>query len=956
MYGGAGGAGGPRYRPLPTIYAQPPPAAASAQQGAVGAGGGLAPNAAGSGAARGGLVPLPLLTLTPPQTSLRRTDATPSSLLSTPSRAGAAASGVAPLRPGTPARMQNEVVFPFYKNPPGARLDVASSSANRDIEEVRAPLMRGEGAPMDHGTGSSIPAAMDEVDDGSRSTSHAGSIKWNSMMIKITVLAALASIGACVALFFVLRRPSSVATTTSTTTLSMPATIPTTTAMPTVDDGYDYIIVGGGTAGMVVAKELSENPALRLLLLEGGGTTNVGTEPDKQKHPDESWGAAAARAGVPEPSIHAVPGEYERLAWGDNYSWYSTFSFQGKGLGGSSAVNKMLYVRPTDTQLASMGWPASMLEPLKAAFKKIESDMPSTHTPSTDGLVYVTNTSDIVGSLLASSSGFRRTHNINDPAIISSGTRSSMFGYPSQITSGGQRANSATAYEPLLRQRPNVDIVMNSEVKRIKIDPQGNAEWVDYITRDITQPDGDKLVQPKLRSNGKVVLTAGALNTPRLLLLSGVGPLSDIQGYGMLINAPQTEWRSNDYVGLDLQDHVQALMGFSKPGVPLFDPRGSQSSLMESRMQWLLNKSGPYAQYGPTLMAYITSPQELSSGSNQPDIQVHTLPHAVSGIASVRYLNDCNMASGNQMCVALPTPPGEVIAEKFQGWAAGSWAMYVTLMKTKSKAKIILDELGRVKYPEVEIGSQLKSGLYLGDPEDVARLKHGITTVFHAMTSGGLGPVAPQLPLSAASIDQAVNSWETSHLIANSWSSSCKIGTCLDQEFRVINTTNIFVADASAIPQVPVQPVGTVMAAAAMAASYIAKAYVAPRALPQVPPLVPEPLTSAQVAAISSFGASLPSSVSQVASSTLAPSATVPPAVGSVPTPVASSTLAPAAVPLVPLSVSLPPSMGAAVSPITASTSMVAPPELGMTQTALAGTTFAPTVSVPDMAQALMGS
>merc|ERR1712218_589777 len=96
--------------------------------------------------------------------------------------------------------------------------------------------------------------------------------------------------------------------------------------------------------------------------------------------------------------------------------------------------------------------------------------------------------------------------------------------------------------------------------------------------------------------------------------------------------------------------------------------------------------------------------------------------------------------------------------------------------------------------------------------------------------------IKPQLPKSSAGIADAVNSFETSHLVANSWSGSCQLLKCLDSNFMVQNTSNVFVGDASAMPQVPVQPVATVMAMAKVAAELISRASVKSDPTTHVPP------------------------------------------------------------------------------------------------------------------------
>ena len=101
---------------------------------------------------------------------------------------------------------------------------------------------------------------------------------------------------------------------------------------------------------------------------------------------------------------------------------------------------------------------------------------------------------------------------------------------------------------------------------RLKLNPYGRAIWVDYEVpcshspphEGTTCQKGVYLKQAHLKSTGKVILAAGALNTPRILLLSGIGPIADLNAYASLgfMNAPPVEFRLNAFVGVGLQDHV----------------------------------------------------------------------------------------------------------------------------------------------------------------------------------------------------------------------------------------------------------------------------------------------------------------------------------------------------------------------------------------------------------------
>jgi choline dehydrogenase-like flavoprotein len=147
--------------------------------------------------------------------------------------------------------------------------------------------------------------------------------------------------------------------------------------------------------------------------------------------------------------------------------------------------------------------------------------------------------------------------------------------------------------------------------------------------------------------------------------------------------------------------------------------------------------------------------------------------------------------------------------------------MYVTLLKTESNGEVSLNDKKIVEYPTTENNpNSLTSSVYLANAVDKARLQDGMRQIYKIMTEEN--GVESVLPKDESSITNAVGSYETSHLIVNSWSSSCQVGTCLDGNFRVKQTTNVFVADASAMPQVPVPPVGTVMAVAKVAGVKIA--------------------------------------------------------------------------------------------------------------------------------------
>eukprot|EP00927_Polykrikos_kofoidii_P046598 TRINITY_DN40783_c0_g1_i1.p1 TRINITY_DN40783_c0_g1~~TRINITY_DN40783_c0_g1_i1.p1 ORF type:complete len:802 (+),score=92.80 TRINITY_DN40783_c0_g1_i1:113-2518(+) len=557
------------------------------------------------------------------------------------------------------------------------------------------------------------------------------------------------------------------------------------------EGNYDYIVVGAGAAGVILADRLaSADRSKRVLLMEGGPV------PDKQSA-SASWSAAAAAVSQSAPSVYEVPGQSETAAWARQRSWESTFAFQAKMVGGSTSVNRMIYIRPSDEEVVELGLSSEHLEPLKDSFDEIEKLMPATCTPSKDGLPYFTSSADILNHALRTDN-FAKASDLNDLSRTSGG-RNKKFGLPPQIVANGSRANPYTVLKDSLAMK-GVEVLANAEALRVGFKPySGHASHVEYSL-------GGHSLLASLTPTGKVVLAAGALNTPRLLLLSGVGPSADLAKYSSweLFDTPRSSWIENEHVGSGLQDHVQAMMGFSKDGVELFNPDDAGSAANTQAMRdWLLERKGPYTQYGPINMAYFQSDVDRSSGSSSPDLQIETLSHAVSSAKSVDYL--LNEQS-----------PGGGLANDMGTWPSNSWASFITLLKPVSRCKITLDKSKKVMYNS--------SDLYLKEDSDRQRLKEGMTKIVQLAIAAGL---SLHVPVSAdpAEIDHAVDNWQTSHLIASHFTGSCKLGTCLSaNDFRVNGTKNVFVGDASALPvHPPVQPLGIVMAMAHMAGGVISK-------------------------------------------------------------------------------------------------------------------------------------
>jgi choline dehydrogenase len=355
---------------------------------------------------------------------------------------------------------------------------------------------------------------------------------------------------------------------------------------------YDYIIIGAGSAGCAIANRLAEDMALRILILEAG-------PPDTSFKLKMPAGFASLGENSPynwryetTPQVHC---DNRRMYWP-----------RGKTLGGSSSINAMLYVRGHASdydhwrQLGNEGWSYDEVLPF---FKKAEhNERYNDEYHGTEGPLNVAEQRfplQINETFLhaAVEKGFKRTDDFN-------GAEQDGVGYYQVTQRDLQRFSAASAYlRPAVeRNRNNVHVITNALVERIILD-KDRAMGVRYVV------DGRDEVA---RCSREIILSGGAVNSPQLLMLSGIGPADHLKSVGIrpLHDLPG--------VGGNLQDHLDvALLQYCKTN-DTYDRRNKLWALY----QYMVNKKGP----GTSPIAESGGFVRTQPGLSAPDVQFHFLP------------------------------------------------------------------------------------------------------------------------------------------------------------------------------------------------------------------------------------------------------------------------------------------------------------------------------------------
>ena len=503
-------------------------------------------------------------------------------------------------------------------------------------------------------------------------------------------------------------------------------------------NGYDYIIVGAGPAGCVLANRLSEDGAANVLLLEAGG---------------RDW----------RPYIHIPLGmgrmhEYGMFDWGyetdpePNLNGRRIEAMRGKVLGGSSSINVMAYTRGNAGdydrwgQKGARGWSYADVLPY---FRRCETWENGTDTyrggEGSLGTEFAKTEDPLYDAWLeaAKACGYPITPDYNGKQQVG-------FGRGQYTIRDGRRSSTANAFLKPARGRANLTVATNTHSTRVLLEGT-RAKGVEFVQNGSIQ---------RAIASREVIVSAGAFNTPQLLMLSGIGPAEHLRSLGINVAADLP-------VGKNLQDHLGAYMTYTRPQTGTFHREMRFDRMAVSMIRAYLFGTGPGTVVPGGLHAFIKTRPELSV----PDVEFMFR----------------GTSANPHLWFPLVRPP-----------FLDGFGIRPTLLHPDSRGELLLGSADPLAHPRIVYR-------FFTAPNDLPTLRQGFKLAREVAFNKAMDPyrgeeVGPGLKVKT---DDEIDGWLKKVVItAHHPCGTCAIGpdAVLDSDLKVRGIEGLRVCDASAMP------------------------------------------------------------------------------------------------------------------------------------------------------------